>query len=126
MDFDDIIALLISSDIFLGLALVILLAFVIILGISVWKNRTKISPYSLIMRNGKLSKVGITFIIVLPLIVWELIHEGKICEELIYILMIIFGTEIGFKYMDRTPTIGSKRISKSCREDQIDTINNLK
>lgn len=87
---------------------VIFLIFMIALAISVYKNNVKL--YSILVReDGRISKVAVAFLLILPVILYQAIYLNSITPGLDYILLTIFGTELGVKFADRLPDIISKR-----------------
>lgn len=87
---------------------VIFLVFIIALGISVYKNDVKL--YSILVReDGRISKVAVAFLLILPVILYQAIYLNSITPGLDMILLTIFGTELGVKFTDRLPDIISSR-----------------
>ena len=70
--------------------------FLILLAVSLYKNKEQINFYTLIVReNGRLSKVGLSFIVILLIIVYQAILNQQITTGLIELLGIIFAAELG-------------------------------
>lgn len=87
---------------------VIFLVFIVALGISVYKNDVKL--YSILVReDGRISKVAVAFLLILPVILYQAIYLNSITPGLDMILLTIFGTELGVKFTDRLPDIISSR-----------------
>lgn len=87
---------------------IIFLAFIIALAISVYKNKVKL--YSILVReDGRISKVAVAFLLILPVILYQAIYLNSITPGLDYILLTIFGTELGVKFADKLPDIISCR-----------------
>jgi len=85
-----------ASAYFFGLILLTTIVFFIILLVSIIKNRDKIHFYTLIVReNNRISKVGLSFIAILLIIVYQAIFNKEITPGLIELLGIIFTAEIG-------------------------------
>lgn len=87
---------------------VIFLVFMIALAISVYKNNVKL--YSILVReDGRISKVAVAFLLILPVILYQAIYLNSITPGLDMILLTIFGTELGVKFTDRLPDIINSR-----------------
>lgn len=87
---------------------VIFLVFMIALAVSVYKNNVKL--YSILVReDGRISKVAVAFLLILPVILYQAIYLNSITPGLDMILLTIFGTELGVKFTDRLPDIISSR-----------------
>lgn len=81
--------------------LLLLLALLTIFFISLYNNRRKVKFYSLIAReNGRISKVGIAFIFLLLLLIYQVISGIEVSTYLVELLGVIFAAEIGTKYVD--------------------------
>lgn len=86
-------------------------SFLLILIISIIVNRKKIKFYSLIMREGRISKIGISFIFFLYAIIYQAIVYKNITpgltEVFILTLLLELGDRgidvIGYKYGYRRP-----------------------
>lgn len=87
--------------------------FIAIFFASMIKNRKKVKFYSLVIRDdGSISKVGISFIFILMLIIYQVVAQTEISGYLVELLGVIFAAELGTKYVD----------SKLITPKQIDTI----
>lgn len=81
--------------------LILLLALLTTFFISLYNNRKKVKFYSLIAReNGRISKVGIAFIFLLLLLIYQVISGIEVSTYLVELLGVIFAAEIGTKYVD--------------------------
>ena len=89
------------QELFLIFILIILLIFLLIFFISLYRNRRKINFYSLIVReNGRISKVGIAFIFILMLVIYQVVSGVEISTYLVELLGVIFAAELGTKFVD--------------------------
>lgn len=88
----------------------IFLGFIVTLIISVYRNKSiKISSI-LVRDDGRVSKIAIAFLFILPIIIYQAIYLDHINPELESILITIMGAEIGVKFTDKLPDIlGRKR-----------------
>ena len=87
--------------------------FIAIFFASMIKNRKKVKFYSLVIGDdGSISKVGISFIFILMLIIYQVVAQTEISGYLVELLGVIFAAELGTKYVD----------SKLITPKQIDTI----
>ena len=89
------------KEIFLLCILGLLCVFLGVFAYSLYHNRNFIHFYSIAVRNdGRLSKVGIAFIFIMTLLVYQVISEAEVSFYLVELLGIIFAAELGTKYVD--------------------------
>lgn len=89
------------KELFLICVLILLIIFLGIFLVSLYKNRDEINFYSLVVReNGRISKVGTAFVFILTLLVYQVISETEVSFYLVELLGIIFTAELGNKYID--------------------------
>ena len=101
---------------FLAFILVLSLVFLSILFVSLLKNRNRILFYSLVIKDdGQVSKIGIAFIFLLILLVYQVITETEVSSYLVELLGIIFAAEIGTKYVDNK-TITNKDMTQITKQ----------
>ena len=88
-------------DMFLIFILVLLAAFIGIFLFSLYRNRKRVNFYSLVVReNGRISKIGVAFIFILMLLIYQVISDTEISTYLVELLGVIFAAELGTKYVD--------------------------
>lgn len=103
----------------------IFLIFVITLFLSIIKNRHNIKLYSILLReDGRVSKVSVAFLFVLPVILYQAIYLKEITPGLDYILLTIFGTELGVKVTDKIPDIFNRKQHNKYPMGTVNTNNN--
>ena len=103
---------------FLFFILILSLLFLVIVFTSVIRNKDKVQFYSIIIKeDGQVSKVGIAFIFLLVLLVYQVVTETEISGYLVELLGVIFAAEIGTKYVD------NKSVSK---KEMLQISNQLK
>lgn len=86
--------------------------------VSVYKNRRRIRFHSLIVRDsGNISKVGVSFILILCLIVYQVVTSTEISVYLVELLGVIFAAELGQRYVE------SRKISPSQVVDIKNSLN---
>lgn len=74
------------------------------------RHRRGIKLYSILLReDGRISKVAVAFLFILPVILYQAIYLNEITPGLDYILLTIFGTELGVKFTDRLPDMLNRR-----------------
>lgn len=84
--------------------------FIISLCVSMFRNKRNVKLYSILLRDdGKISKVAVAFLFILPVILYQAIYLKEITAGLDYILLTIFGTELGVKITDKLPNVLNKR-----------------
>lgn len=89
------------QELFLICILLLLLSFLCVFLISLYRNRNSINFYSLVVReNGRISKVGIAFVFILTLLIYQVISNTEVSFYLVELLGIIFAAELGTKYVD--------------------------
>ena len=101
---------LIPADFYMLYQILIVLlsfAFIGVVFFSTYKNKDKISFYQMITReDGRISKVGISFIFVQMLIIYQVVTGTHVDSYLVELLAVIFAAEVGTKYVGK---IGNKR-----------------
>lgn len=96
------------KELYIAFILLVMLSFFGTFLTSVYRNRDKINFYSLLIReNGRISKVGVSFIFILVLIVYQVITETEISTYLVELLGVIFAAELGKQFVDGR-TLSSK------------------
>lgn len=101
---------------------VIFIGFMISLCISAARNRRGVKLYTLLLReDGRVSKVSLAFLFILPIIIYQAIYLNQITPGLDYILLTIFGTELGVKITDKIPNIINKRAIRQQYEQNNDS-----
>ena len=106
---------LIPADFFMVYQILIVLLSFSFIGVvfwSIYKNRGKGSFYQMICRQDdqeRLSKVGISYIFILVLIVFQTVTNGVVDGGLIQLLGVVFAAEIGTKYVGKIVNTKSKK-----------------
>lgn len=95
-------------------------AFIGVVFYSIYKNRGKVSFYQMITRedesgNTRISKVGISFIFVQMLIIYQVVTGTHLDSYLTELLAVIFAAEVGTKYVG---SIGNKTKNFTERKNQ--------
>lgn len=89
------------KEFFLLCILALLLSFLGVFLVSLYRNRGNVDFYKLVVRdNGRISKVGVSFIFILTLIVYQAVTNAEISFYLVELLGVIFAAEIGTKFVD--------------------------
>lgn len=89
------------QELFLICILLLLISFLCVFLVSLYRNRNVINFYSLVVReNGRISKVGTTFVFLLTLMIYQVISNTEISFYLVELLGIIFAAELGTKFVD--------------------------
>ena len=89
------------QELFLICILILLLTFLCVFLTSLYRNRSNINFYSLVVRdNGRISKVGTAFVFILTLLIYQVISGTEVSFYLVELLGIIFAAELGTKYVD--------------------------
>lgn len=96
------------KELYIVFILLVMLSFFGTFLASVYRNRDKIHFYSLLIReNGRISKVGVSFIFILVLLVYQVVTETEISTYLVELLGVIFAAELGKQFVDGR-TLSSK------------------
>lgn len=96
------------KELYIAFILLVMLSFFGTFLTSVYRNRDKIHFYSLLIReNGRISKVGVSFIFILVLLVYQVVTETEISTYLVELLGVIFAAELGKQFVDGR-TLSSK------------------
>lgn len=96
------------KELYIAFILLVMLSFFGTFLASVYRNRDKIHFYSLLIReNGRISKVGVSFIFILVLLVYQVVTETEISTYLVELLGVIFAAELGKQFVDGR-TLSSK------------------
>lgn len=89
------------KELYIAFILLVMLSFFGTFLTSVYRNRDKIHFYSLLIReNGRISKVGVSFIFILVLLVYQVVTETEISTYLVELLGVIFAAELGKQFVD--------------------------
>ena len=89
------------KELYIAFILVVMLSFFGTFLTSVYRNRDKINFYSLLIReNGRISKVGVSFIFILVLLVYQVVTDTEISTYLVELLGVIFAAELGKQFVD--------------------------
>lgn len=90
------------QEIFLLCILLLLVVFLGVFLTSLYRNRDKVDFYSLVVReNGRISKVGTAFVFILLLLIYQVISGSEVSTYLVELLFVIFGAELGNKFVSR-------------------------
>lgn len=96
------------KELYIAFIFLVMLSFFGTFLASVYRNRDKIHFYSLLIReNGRISKVGVSFIFILVLLVYQVVTETEISTYLVELLGVIFAAELGKQFVDGR-TLSSK------------------
>lgn len=97
------------KEIFLVCILFLLVSFLCVFLCSLYINRDNIDFYKLIVRDsGRISKVGVSFVFIITLIVYQAVTSSEISFYLVELLGVIFAAEVGTKFVDNK--LGDKNI----------------
>lgn len=101
------------------LIVVLSFGFIGVVFYSTWKNKAKISFYQMIMRedNGvqRISKVGISFIFIQMLIIYQVVTGTHVDSYLVELLAVIFAAEVGTKYVGKMGSGGRNHTERRDR-----------
>lgn len=106
--------MLIPADFFMVYQILIVILSFAFLGVvffSIYKNKGKVSFYQMICReDGRISKVGISFIFVQMLIIFQVVTGAHVDSYLTELLAVIFAAEVGTKYVGKLGSGGKSKV----------------
>ena len=84
------------------------LLFLVVFTVSIIRNKSRTRFYTLIVKpDGNLSKVGISFIFLWVVVLFQVAAGKEITGSFVELLGLIFAAELGERYMDsRRPMTG--------------------
>ena len=84
------------------------LLFLVVFAVSIIRNKSRTRFYTLIVKpDGNLSKVGISFIFLWVVVLFQVAAGKEITGSFVELLGLIFAAELGERYMDsRMPMTG--------------------
>lgn len=89
------------QEIFLSCILFLLISFLTVFLISLYRHRDDVNFYSIVVReNGRMSKVGIAFIFIMTLLVYQVVSGTEVSFYLVEMLGFIFAAELGTKFVN--------------------------
>ena len=109
---------------YIGIMTVSFLLFLLVFTVSIIRNKSRTRFYTLIVKpDGNLSKVGISFIFLWIVVLFQVATGKEITGYFVELLGVIFAAELGERYMDsRMPMSGKvldglkSRLSDSDKE----------
>ena len=126
---------LISQNFGVYMSLVIyamIVFFLIWMTVSIWRHRQQINISQLLMRDNKISKVGVSWVFCILVFIYQIMTSGTISSELITLLLVILGAELGSDTINAYQKVNirvketDKPISKSAKHcTSVDDINDL-
>lgn len=76
------------------------LVFLLMLSISLFRHRKKIKFYGIIIRDdGRLSKIGVAFIFLMLMLIYQVGNGAEISSYMVELLGIVFATELGRQFI---------------------------
>lgn len=93
---------------YIGIMTVSFLLFLLVFTVSIIRNKSRTRFYTLIVKpDGNLSKVGISFIFLWIVVLFQVAAGKEITGYFVELLGVIFAAELGERYMDsRMPMSG--------------------
>lgn len=112
----------ISLSIFI---LILSLLYIVVLIFSVVSNKHKIDFLSTIKRDGRISKAGIFFFIVMLIIIYQALFLPAISPELTQLMLYIIGGDVGASFVSKYGKIEATRIRKTTEKLSSDEFKDL-
>lgn len=96
---------------YIGIMTVVFLLFLIVFAVSIIRHKNRTRFYTLIIKpDGNLSKVGISFIFLWIVVLFQVAAGKEITGYFVELLGVIFAAELGERYMDSKLTISGKSL----------------
>ena len=96
---------------YIGIMTVAFLLFLIVFTASIIRHKNRTRFYTLIIKpDGNLSKVGISFIFLWIVVLFQVATGKEITGYFVELLGVIFAAELGERYMDSKLTISGKSL----------------
>ena len=96
---------------YIGIMTVAFLLFLIVFTASIIRHKNRTRFYTLIIKpDGNLSKVGISFIFLWIVVLFQVAAGKEITGYFVELLGVIFAAELGERYMDSKLTISGKSL----------------
>jgi len=96
---------------YIGIMTVTFLLFLLVFGASLVRNKSRTRFYTLIIKpDGNLSKVGISFIFLWTIVLFQVAAGKEITAYFVELLGVIFAAELGERYMDSKLTMSGKAL----------------
>lgn len=112
----------ISLSIFI---LILSLLYIVVLICSVIMNKKKIDFLSTIKRDGRISKAGIFFFIVMLIIIYQALFLPSISPELTTLMLYIIGGDVGASFVSNYKKIEIGKIKKTSEKLSSDDFKDL-
>lgn len=97
------------ESLFIDIMIGVFVLFLLFFFSSVIKNRHRAKLYTLIMKpDGNLSKVGISFLFLWLIILYQVITGKEITGYFVELLGVIFAAELGERYIDNKNLTNNK------------------
>ncbi len=97
------------ETVFIDMMIIVFAVFLLFFFISVVRNRYRTKLYTLIIKpDGNLSKVGISFLFLWLIILFQVITGKEITGYFVELLGVIFAAELGERYIDNKKLTNNK------------------
>lgn len=101
------------ESLFINLMVVVFIVFLLFFFSSVVKNRHRTKLYTLIIKpDGNLSKVGISFLFLWLIILFQVVTGKDITGYFVELLGVIFAAELGERYVDKKTGLDNQKIDE--------------
>jgi len=96
---------------YIGIMTATFILFLLVFGISIARHKNRTRFYTLIIKpDGNLSKVGISFIFLWIVVLFQVAAGKEITGYFVELLGVIFAAELGERYMDSKLSISGKSL----------------
>lgn len=96
---------------YIGIMTIVFILFLVVFSVSIIRNKSRTRFYTLIIKpDGNLSKVGISFIFLWIVVLFQVAAGREITGYFVELLGVIFAAELGERYMDSKLSISGKSL----------------
>ena len=98
-----------AEMLYIGIMTGVFILFLLVFTISIIRHKNRTRFYTLIIKpDGNLSKVGISFIFLWIVVLFQVAAGKEITSYFVELLGVIFAAELGERYMDSKLTVSGK------------------
>ncbi len=98
-----------AEMLYIGIMTGVFILFLLVFAVSIIRHKNRTRFYTLIIKpDGNLSKVGISFIFLWIVVLFQVAAGKEITGYFVELLGVIFAAELGERYMDSKLTVSGK------------------
>ena len=93
--------------------------------ISMFLNRKDINFLDTIKRDGRISKSGIFFFVLMSVIIYQALFLGDVTAGLIELMVIIVAGDVGTNWVNNKKHVDLERIRQSSKMEKVKKTNDI-